>query len=87
VFLKDFAGWVTRLHERSAPLAEVVRAAAATADPVAIERWAWGNERQINDCHQPVNLLQRRGWPPAALVVQQPLTQKLCSPDMKATGD
>lgn len=60
-FLAEFARWVINLHTRSAPLAEVVRAA-ATVQPEAAAVWAWGNARQVADCQRLAELLAERGW-------------------------
>jgi len=61
LFLTHYARWVTRLHHRTASMAEVVRAA-APVDPGAAEIWSWGNGQQITDCLNLARLLHQRGW-------------------------
>lgn len=65
-FVAQFARWVARLHERTARLAEVIRAAAAV-EPAAAEMWAAGNARQVSELRDVVRLLLHRGWLPEGL--------------------
>lgn len=59
--LREFAGWVLRLHRRSSVFAEMVRSAGAV-DPGAAEIWRWGNARQVTDCQRLLTLMCQRGW-------------------------
>ena len=65
-FLSEFARWATRLHGGTAPIAEMVRQAAAV-DAGAAEVWSWGDQQQITDCRNLVGLLRKRGWLRAGL--------------------
>jgi AcrR family transcriptional regulator len=65
-FLSEFTRWVTRLHGSTAPIAEMVRQAAAV-DTGAAELWRWGDKQQVTDCRNLVGLLRNRGWLQAGL--------------------
>jgi AcrR family transcriptional regulator len=58
--LNQFCAAVTELHQRSARLAAVVRAA-ADVDPGAAAFWSWGVAQQVSDCRRFVDLLHSRG--------------------------
>lgn len=60
-FLTAFTRWVLNLHQQTAAVAEMTRAA-ATVDAAAAEIWAWGNQQQITDLHNLATQLRRRGW-------------------------
>ncbi len=60
-FLHRFAGWVAALHQRSARLAEMVRAA-ASVDAGAARLWDWGVGQQSADCRRIIRVFREHGW-------------------------
>lgn len=64
--LAGFVDAVTEVHIRAAPLAEVVRAAAAI-DKAALEFWKWGMAQEVNDCHSVTGRLDQLGALPPGL--------------------
>jgi AcrR family transcriptional regulator len=64
--VEQFCAAVTELHQRSAPLAAVVRAA-ADVDAGAAEFWRWGVAQQVTDCRRFVDVLRQRCWLQAGL--------------------
>jgi hypothetical protein len=60
-FLTAFTRWVLDLHERTADVAEMTRAAAGVDAPAAA-MWTWGNAQQVTDLVNLSTELARRGW-------------------------